>query len=396
MGSARTGSPSTPSERPLSRSGSPLDEGTTAPPRMRIGVLGCGLVSHMYLPNLVESPIVDLVAIADLDSALAEQVGRQYGVRAVAPDALLEDASVELVVNLTPIHAHVDTTRRLLEAGKHVYTEKSLAPTYPEARALADEADRRGLVLAAAPDTLLGSGFSAARAELDAGAIGRPAFASAVMVRGRVNEPSWYTAGATPLLDMAPYYVTALVSLFGSAVEVTARSTLWQPGEKPVEASEGAQLGADAIIRFASGATAMLTLAWTATTPHPETTRLDVFGAEGIIHFPNPNNFGDPAFLTRYGTDERSEIADSRQPEALRANLRGLGIAEAAQAIREGRQPRCSAHLAAHVVEIITAIAEAGETRAPVAITSRAERPRPLAAQGRNALLPTPVGVGRA
>ena len=139
----------------------------------------------------------------------------------------------------------------------------------------------------------------------------------------------------------------------------------------------------------------MLTFAWTATTPHPETTRLDVFGAEGIIHFPNPNNFGDPAFLTRYGTDERTEIAHSRQPETLRANLRGLGIAEAAQAIREGRRPRCSADLAAHVVEIITAIVESGDIRTPVAITSRVDRPQVLTAEGRDALLPIPARVRR-
>lgn len=361
--------------------------------KTRIAVLGCGAVSHMYLPNLVESPVLELAGVADLDAGLATRVAEQYGARAIAPEELMADETIELVVNLTPIRAHVDTTRRLLDSGKHVYSEKSLAPGYADALSLAGHAKRKGLTLAVAPDTLLGTGFSVARERLDGGVVGRPAFASAVLVRSKMAAPSWYSAEATPLFDMAPYYVTALISIFGPAREVHAVTRLWPAGTMPSESPAGAQLGADAIIGFDSGATATLTLAWTSTTPEPETTRLDVFGSEGILHFPNPNTFGDPAYVTRYGEEERRELPLSRQPDTFRSNLRGLGIAEAAVAIAEDRSPLCSADLAVHVVEIIEAIDLAAARRAPVTIRSTVERPATLSAEARAQLLPAPAAA---
>ena len=132
---------------------------------------------------------------------------------------------VDLVLNLTPPRAHGPLVRAALESGKHVYTEKPLAATVDEARSLVAEANDRGLRLGCAPDTFLGAAYSTGRRLLDDGAIGEPLGAAATMLVGgpdswHPNAEMFYRAGGGPLLDIAPYYLTALVSLLGPVASV--------------------------------------------------------------------------------------------------------------------------------------------------------------------------------
>lgn len=351
----------------------------TAVQAMPIGVLGCGMVSDMYLPNLVRSPMIKLVAVADVRDDLAATTADRYGVgKAVSPDDLLADPAIELVVNLTPIGQHVATTSAALRAGKHVYSEKVLAGTYEEACALTAEAQRRGLALACAPDTLLGTGFATGRRALDDGMIGAPLSGSAVMLRNRLDNPSWYTDGPMPFLDMAPYYVAALVQLLGPARKVTAFTRTGTAHQLPTAEGLGSSVALGGAIEFADGAYATVHWEWGARTVPGEVTRLDVFGSDGVINFPNPNNFGDPAYLRPYDQPTSTELPGSAQPAVWRPNLRGLGVAEFADAIHHDRRPRAHADLACHVVEIITALDRAGATGHHVAIDSSCTIPEPM------------------
>ncbi|MDF1522943.1 MAG: Gfo/Idh/MocA family oxidoreductase [Trueperaceae bacterium] len=148
-----------------------------------IGIIGCGTISSAYLRTFAHAPGARVVALADLDVARAQRQADAFGVGdALAPDALLARADVDVVVDLTIPGAHYDVNRRALEAGKAVYSEKPLAATAAEARALVDLAQARGLPLGGAPDTFLGVGLQTARAAIDDGAIGRPFAAVAHMV----------------------------------------------------------------------------------------------------------------------------------------------------------------------------------------------------------------------
>jgi len=123
-----------------------------------VGLLGCGDIAEQYVRGMAQFPErLSLVAVADRDVTRAAERGAAWGVRGVAPEELLADDEVELVVNLTPPRAHVATTRAALEAGKHVYSEKPLALTVEEGRALVELAEALDLGLACAPDTFLGS-----------------------------------------------------------------------------------------------------------------------------------------------------------------------------------------------------------------------------------------------
>lgn len=334
-------------------------------PPTGIGVLGCGNVSRMYLPVLTamaESAQLDLVAVADVDTPRARDTAAEYGVaKATTPDELLADDAVDLVVNLTPIAAHVEVSKAALTSGKHVYSEKPLATRTGDAEALVRSARERGLALACAPDTLLGTGFQAAAAALAGGAVGRPLAATATMLRPELTRPSFYTEGATAVFDMAPYYLSALVNLFGPVRRLSGASRTWPDARPPTPPDAGASIAAAGTLEFGSGLLATLVLSW-GTVPLPEVPVFEVFGSEGVLRFPNPNNFGDPAFVRRHGDDEWTEVPASRQPETWRRNLRGLGVAEMVAALRAGRAPRASGEIACHVVDLIAGLVASAET----------------------------------
>jgi predicted dehydrogenase len=353
----------------------------------RVGILGCGKVSAMYLPILRRSPVLDVAAVADVDAGIAQAVADAHGVpRAVSPESLLADDSIEIVVNLTPIFAHVEMTQAALAAGKHVYSEKSLATSTSEATDLVADADRRGLALACAPDTLLGSGFQAAAAALAGGRVGRPLAATAAMFRSALTTPNAYTDGPTPFFDMAPYYVSALVSLFGPVSRVSSSTRTWPADGRPDDGPAGASMAVAGVLEFHSGAMANLALAW-GTEHRSEVPVLNVYGTNGVLAVPNPNNFGDPAYAQDYGEQDWQEIPGSRQSEQVPRNLRGLGVAELALALREGRAPRASGALACHVVDVIAGLVRSGESGRRVELTTSCTPPDPLPAAVRDSLI---------
>lgn len=354
---------------------------------LRIGILGCGRVSPMYLPNLVRTPAVDVVAVADIAAEAARAAAEQYGIgRAVSPDELLADPSIELVVNLTPIAVHVEMTRAALVAGKHVYSEKSLATSVAEATDLLATAQQHGVVLGCAPDTLLGTGFSIARQALEDGRIGRTLSAAAMMFRSAPGGPSFYTNGPTPFFDMAPYYLSALVTLFGPVTQVSGATRTWPDGGTRPDDPAGASIAVSGVLEFAAGATANLHLGW-GTSRRGEVPVLDVYGSAGVLAFPNPNNFGDPAFVRPYDDAERTELPGSRQPADWPRNLRGLGVAEMAHALAEGRPPRASGELAVHVVDIVAGLVKSADTGNRVELTTSCPLPEPMPAELRKELI---------
>ena len=193
---------------------------------LNVGIIGCGAIIAQYLVNFRRLEDINLVAVADLDPSRAQAVADSYdGVRALTVDALLAADDVELVLNLTIPAAHAEIALRAIAAGKSVYGEKPLAATTAEARQVLDAAAAAGVVVGCAPDTVLGTGIQTARKAIDDGLIGRPISATATMVtpgheRWHPNPDFYYQPGGGPLLDMGPYYVSALVTLLGPVVSV--------------------------------------------------------------------------------------------------------------------------------------------------------------------------------
>lgn len=187
--------------------------------KLKIGIIGCGNISSIYMENCPKFPHLELVACADLDLQRAHSQAEKFNIpKACSVEELLNDPDIELVINLTIPKAHASVCIQALEAGKHVYTEKPLAVTREEGRQILETAKKRNLLVGSAPDTFLGAGIQTAIHLIEQGEIGVPIGASAFMIcRGHEHwhpDPAfYYDVGGGPMFDMGPYYLTALVAL---------------------------------------------------------------------------------------------------------------------------------------------------------------------------------------
>jgi predicted dehydrogenase len=194
---------------------------------LRIGIVGIGNISGIYLRNLMGFRSTTVTAVADLDRERAEAASTKHQIPLVlAPDELLAHPDVELVLNLTIPAAHGPVALQSARAGKHVYNEKPVCTTLAEAEELLAEADKRSVLVGCAPDTFLGAGIQTARQVIDSGAIGEPVFAQAFMLSHgpeswHPNPEFFFKPGGGPMLDMGPYYLTALVCLLGPVKRTT-------------------------------------------------------------------------------------------------------------------------------------------------------------------------------
>ena len=357
--------------------------------KVGLGIVGCGFISEIYLKNIRSMfETLELVGVCDLFYEKAEGVAAEYRCKAYATyDSLVRDEKIELVLNLTRPSEHFAVCMAALGAGKHVYTEKPLGATLDEGRRIMAEAKKRGLTVGCAPDTVLGAGLQTARRLIDSGEIGQPLNASAfLMLPGHeLWHPSpefYYQPGGGPLMDMGPYYVTALVQLLGAAESVTgmARASFptrtIQSGPKAgVVFPVNAETHVGALIRFRSGAMANLLMSFdtqAAQLPH-----IEVYGSEGTLSAPDPNTFGGPVTVCPAGS-KAFVVKPLLFP--FPENSRGLGLSDQADAILTGRAPRAEGALGLHILEILCGILSSAASGASVRIESNPERPEPMRA----------------
>jgi predicted dehydrogenase len=353
---------------------------------VKAGVLGCGTISDAYLSADDRFDAYDIVACADLDRELAKRKADEYGVTAMAPEKMVADPSIEIVVNLTPPSVHEATCRQALEAGTHVYVEKPLAATVEGARNILQIAEREGLLVGSAPDTFLGAGLQTARQVVDDGVIGKPVGATAIWTSPghetwHPNPDLYYQEGGGPLFDMGPYYVTALVSLLGPATRV-AGSVTRASEERTItsESRHGETIDVEVpthesgVVDFATGAVANLTTSFDvqgSTLPAPA---FELYGTEGTLALPDPNHFEGPVRVQRRGEDGFEEIELTHEYTAGRS----AGIADLASAIRSDWDHRTSADLAAHVLDVLSGIRQSSESDEHAFLDGDVERPAPL------------------
>ncbi len=350
-----------------------------------IGIIGCGKISGAYLTAARHFPILTVKACADLDPAAARAKADEYGLAAMSVDRLLADPDIEVVVNLTVPQAHVPVGLAAVAAGKHVHCEKPLGTTAAEAARLLDAARAAGVRVGCAPDTFLGGAHQTARAQLDAGAIGRVLSGTAFMMNHghehwHPNPGFYYAAGGGPMLDMGPYYLTNLVQLLGPVESVAgiaetgfAERTVASEPRKGETIRVETPTHVAGLLRFVSGAVVSITTSFDVW-KHRHTP-MELYGTEGSMLVPDPNKFGGTVEIAR-GRDDWAEAPLSHG--FADANYRMIGVADLAHAIRRGRPHRCSGDLAYHVLEVMEAFFRAAAERATVAVHSRCDRPAPL------------------
>ena len=159
---------------------------------LRVGVVGSGLISRIYLQNMTRRfEILEVGGVCSAHFENAKRRADEFGLRAMTLEDMLSDKSIDMIVNLTPTPAHEGIIRQALEAGKHVYTEKTMTTGHDSARALADLAAKKGLWLGSAPDPFLGAALQTARRAIDDGLIGEVTSFAFAANRDCKQNQSW-------------------------------------------------------------------------------------------------------------------------------------------------------------------------------------------------------------
>jgi predicted dehydrogenase len=370
-----------------------------------VGIIGCGNISTTYFSLSPLFKGLKVLACADINMNAAELRAEQYKVRAQTIDELLANDEIDVVVNLTIPDAHFPVSKRILEAGKHVYSEKPLVLSLEQGEELRRIAKAKGLAVGCAPDTFLGGAHQLARKFLDDGGIGRvTSGACYVMSPGmeswHPNPDFFFLPGAGPILDLGPYYIANLINLIGPVKRVgaltsmaqTTRTISSQPrkGESiPVKTPTTIQ----ALLEFVSGATVTLTASWDVWSHRHA--NMELYGTDGTLYVPDPNFFGgkveasgrDKDIKELDGWDHPFGLANQESPQGPRANYRTAGLADMVASLIDGRDARCSLDRTLHGVDVMTSILKSGDEGRFVDLTTTCTQPAALGIEDAQALL---------
>jgi len=310
---------------------------------LRAAVLGIGWWSGVLADAAKRSGEIELVACYTRTGEKGDAFAARYGCRAASSyEEILQDRSIEAIINTTPNDAHLETTRMAARVGKHVFLDKPIANTVADGRAIAEECTKAGVVLALGSQRRRESQFRWIKSEIDAGRFGKLVQAECNISRdrlGRIDLSSWrYTAAGMPggvILQIGIHYVDVLEMLLGSVVHVCARlGHLVLPGENP-------DVG-NMILEHENGAISNLTASYASAS---EFYMMNVYGKEASAFY----DFFTGLRYLRRGEEVARPIATEKN-DTIREELE-----EFASCVRLGRKPAADGVWATHNLAVIKA-----------------------------------------
>ena len=329
--------------------------------KMKAAIVGCGVISDIYLESLKNRfKIIEVAACYDRNDWKMQEKAEKYGIKARSYEEILKDPSIEMIINLTSPAGHYPLTKLALEHGKHVYSEKMLAVELNEGKELLQLAREKKLRIGVAPDTILGGSIQTARYILDKGLIGEPLTAVISLNRNYTVFsdllPHLLKRGGTFPFDVGCYYINALAYVLGPAKRITAFSRKYKPerigkrvdkdwfGEKMVLEDDNIM---SSVVEYENGV--LCSVHFNSESILDEEPRLEIYGTEGILAMGDPNQFGSPVYLKK-ALGEKIQFPFTH---GYQNNSRGVGAAEMAWALQNGREHRTSMEMAYHVFEMI-------------------------------------------
>ena len=371
-----------------------------------LGIIGCGTFSDAYLSTL--GPVFKNtapLACADLNGEAAKKAAEKWNIPKICTsDEMFEDPDIDIVLILTNPASHYPLTVAALNHGKNVYCEKPLADSFEKAKEITALAKEKNLFVGAAPDTFLTSEFQTVRRLISEGRVGSvTGFTANFFSPGpeywHPNASFLFKKGGGPVLDIAPYYLTVLVSLLGPVKRLYCFANrafderCVNGGPCPVDVFTNYS----GVLEFSSGAVGNINMSydrWKTDLP-----ALEIYGTDGVVYAPDPNTMMGPV---RYLNAGKFREAVGAQPDigaklamiyspmsdglfedietvAPRGgNIRGAGVSDMADAIMNGKSPKVSAELCLHVTEAINAFDVCLQTGRPYEMTTSCEVPDAL------------------
>ncbi len=347
--------------------------------KIRIAIIGCGSVSTQYLPHLTKFATghAEIVSVCDIVYQRAVDAAKKYGIPNSYPhiDQLLAGAPFDLMLTLTDMQEHGRLNRQAILAGKNVWSEKPLANSYKEGKALLDLARSKGLRLWGAPAVVNSPQFAFMSKTLQEGKLGRVAAAHAQYGH---TGPTWsaffYEKGGGSLPDLGVYNIASLTGLLGPARSVVAMTSIVTPertvdnkGKIRVEAEDNAQL----ILEHAGGALSHIMCGFNYFDPHGHEGKgqsehtIKIFGSDG--------NMGLVGYdWAPFGVDLATSWTEPpvRHVEDPGDYVWQQGATVISKSLADGTEPRINVEHALHVLEIIEGARRSGQTGKRVKLKS--------------------------
>lgn len=355
---------------------------TKAEKKIKIAIIGCGSVSGQYLPHLSKSPYVELVSVCDIKPERAKKRAEEFKVPNHFPhiDQLLAGPDFDLMVTLTDMQEHGRLNKQALNAGRHVWSEKPLANTYKEGKALVDLAESRKLRIWGAPAVVNSPQFAFMSKALQEGKLGKVSSAHAHYGH---TGPTWsaffYEEGGGSLPDLGVYNIATLTGLLGPAKSLVAMTSIVTPdravddkGKIPVKAEDNAMI----LMDHGNGVISHVQCGFN---------YFDPYGHEGkgqdrptIIIWGTQGNMALVGYdWAPYGVDMATR--DHEQSQRFLPDPGTYVWQQGATVISEsfitGKEPLINVYHALHVLEIIEAARESGKTGKRIKLQSEFKWP---------------------
>lgn len=368
----------------------------------KVGLIGCGHIAETYFRAHKYFNNFRIIKCADINHLAAKKCASTYKIKALSVKNLLKDKEIEIILNLTVPKAHFEVSKKALLNNKHVYTEKPMAINLKDGKELLKISKRKKLYIGNAPDTFLGGGNQKSKEILEKNFIGKINLGNIIFAYPGVqsyhpNPDPWFAKKeGGPVIDMGPYYLTALVNLLGPAKQVWG-SFMWNKKRRII--GIGPRKGKSikvlcpttylGTIFFNSGAIIRFTLSFDVIAHHRN--HIELYGSKGSILVPDPNMFGgsvytckklggtwkehktNKMFLGKINIRQKSLRANEAP---INANYRGVGLAEMAYCIQNKKKHRCNGELSFHVLDIIQSIMKAARKRKRISIKSTCKIPK--------------------
>ena len=354
----------------------------------KIGLIGCGHIAETYFRAEKYFNNIKIIKCADINEKASKRCALNFGIKSVTVNELFKDKEIEIILNLTIPKAHYQISKKALINGKHVYSEKPLAINLNDGKKLLKISKKKKLYLGNAPDTFLGGGIQKSKELVEKNIIGNVKLGNAVFAFPGIqsyhpNPEPWFTKKeGGPVIDMGPYYITALVNLLGPAKKVTG--TIIQ-GQKYRTIGIGPKKGKKfkvecpttylSTITFKNDSVIRLTLSFDVIAH--QRNHIELYGEKGSMIVPDPNMFGGSVLTCNKLGDNWKEFKTTKMPlgrinirtqssraneTPTNANYRGVGLSEMAYSIENKRKHLCSGEISLHVLDIITSIMKAARS----------------------------------
>ena len=370
----------------------------------KVGLIGCGHISETYFRAEKYFNNIKIIKCADINYISAIKCAKKYKIKALSVKELLKDKEVEIILNLTIPKAHYQVAKLALTNDKHIYSEKPLAINFKDGKDLLKLSKKKKLYIGNAPDTFLGGGIQKSKELVDKKVIGKVHLGNAFFAFPGVQsyhpnpEPWFAKKEGGPVIDMGPYYLTALVNLLGPAQKVSGsivkgvkKRTIGIGPRKNKTFKVECPTTYLSTITFQNETVVRLTLSFDVIAHQKN--HIELYGDKGSMIVPDPNMFGGSVHVCKKLGDKWKEYKTNKMllgkinirsqssranESSTNANYRGVGLAEMAYSIENKKVNKCNGELSLHILDIIQSTMKACKTGIVQSIKTTCKKPQPF------------------